>query len=81
MMEMGQLKELKYKDWSDRADEVLFNKEAIEITEGEVDEVTVSYRVVFHLRDMEGFTNHEVTKNWDFLFLMSSLGFTEQGFS
>jgi DNA-directed RNA polymerase specialized sigma24 family protein len=48
------------KDWSDRPDEVLFSKEVMEIIGKAVNELPVAYRVVFHLRDVEGFTNHEI---------------------
>jgi RNA polymerase sigma-70 factor, ECF subfamily len=50
------------KDWSDRADEVLLSKEAMEIMEKVVRGLPVSYRVVFHLRDVEGLTNPEMAK-------------------
>ncbi len=63
MMKMGLLKELKYKDWSDRPDELLFSREAMEIIEKAASELPVDYRVVFHLRDVEGLSNEEAAKN------------------
>jgi RNA polymerase sigma-70 factor, ECF subfamily len=60
--EDGAFKGVEIKDWSDRPDEVLQSKEAMEIIEGAVNELPVAHRVVFHLRDVEGLTNHEVSK-------------------
>ena len=56
------LKGVEIKDWSDRPDEVLLSKEVMEIIESEVNKLPVSYRVVFHLRDVEGLTNSDVAK-------------------
>jgi RNA polymerase sigma-70 factor, ECF subfamily len=56
------LKGVEIKDWSDRPDEVLLNKEVMEIIEKAVDELPVPYRAVFHLRDVEGLTDHETAK-------------------
>lgn len=50
------------KDWTDRPDEALFNKEAMENIETAVGELPESYRVVFHLRDVEGFSNEETAE-------------------
>lgn len=47
------------KDWTNRPDEALFNKEAMEEIEAAVGELPESYRVVFHLRDIEGLSNEE----------------------
>jgi len=50
-----------YKDWSSRPDIIIFNKEAIIIIEKAINELPESYRTVFHLRDIEGLTNEEVS--------------------
>jgi RNA polymerase sigma-70 factor (ECF subfamily) len=50
------------KDWTNRPDEVLFNKEAMEKIEAAVGELSESYRVVFHLRDIEGLSNEEAAE-------------------
>ena len=60
--EDGALRGVEMKDWSDRPDEVLLSREVMEIIEKSVDELPVAYRVVFHLKDVEGLTNHEVAK-------------------
>ena len=60
--EDGMLKSVEAKDWSDRADEVLFNKEVMEIIEKAVSELPELYRIDFHLRDVKRFTNQEVPK-------------------
>jgi RNA polymerase sigma-70 factor (ECF subfamily) len=53
---------IRYKDWSSRPDLAIFSKEATEIIEKSVNELPESYRVVFHLRDVEGLSNEEVSK-------------------
>jgi RNA polymerase sigma-70 factor (ECF subfamily) len=58
--EDGMLKVMK--DWSDRPDDVLLNREVLEIIEKAVNESPLPYRVVFHVRDVEGLTNHEVAE-------------------
>jgi RNA polymerase sigma-70 factor, ECF subfamily len=60
--EDGAFKGVETKDWGDRPDEVLQSKEAMEIIEKAVNELPVHHRVVFHLRDVEGFTSQEVAK-------------------
>jgi RNA polymerase sigma-70 factor (ECF subfamily) len=50
------------KDWSDKPEEVLLSKEAINIIERAIDELPEPYRIVFHLRDIEGLSNEEVAK-------------------
>jgi RNA polymerase sigma-70 factor (ECF subfamily) len=50
------------KDWADRPDKVLFSKEALDIIEKAVNQLPESYRVVFHLRDVEGLSNEEVAE-------------------
>ncbi|HSE83390.1 MAG TPA: sigma-70 family RNA polymerase sigma factor [Thermodesulfobacteriota bacterium] len=63
--EYGTLEGIQIKDWSKLPDEVLLSKEAMEVIEGAVNELPLSYRVVFHLRDVEGLTNPEVAKVLD----------------
>jgi RNA polymerase sigma-70 factor (ECF subfamily) len=60
--EDGTLKGVEVKDWSDRPDEALLNKEEMEIIERAVNELPVPYRAVFHLRDVEGLTDYETAK-------------------
>ena len=50
-----------YKDWSSRPDIIIFSKEAISIIEKAINEIPESYRTVFHLRDIEGLSNEEVS--------------------
>lgn len=50
------------RDWTNRPDEALFNKEAIEKIEAAVGELSESYRVVFHLRDIEGLSSEETAE-------------------
>jgi len=58
----GVLEGVEAKDWSGRPDEILLNKEAMEIIENAVNELPELYRIVFHLRDVEGLTNPEVAR-------------------
>ena len=53
---------IKNKDWSSRPDLVIFSKEALGIIENAVNELPESYRVVFHLRDIEGLSNEGVSE-------------------
>ncbi len=53
---------VKAKDWSNRPDEALLSKEAIEIIEKAVNELPESYRVIFHLSDIEGLSNEETAE-------------------
>jgi RNA polymerase sigma-70 factor (ECF subfamily) len=48
------------KDWSGRPDKALLSKEAIETIEKAIGELPEPYRVVFHLRDVEGLSNEEI---------------------
>ncbi|SRR5579884_241457 len=59
-VEDGTLKVIK--DWSDSPDEALLSKEVMEIIERAVNELPMHYRIVFHLRDVEGLSNVEVVK-------------------
>src|SRR5713101_3337373 len=60
--EDGVLKGVEIKDWSDRPDEVLLSKEAMEVIERALNELPVLYRIVFHLVDVEGHSNEETAE-------------------
>lgn len=60
--EDGTLKGVQIEDWSDRPDEMFLSKEVMEIIEKIVNELPISYRVVFHLRDVEGLTDYDTAK-------------------
>src|SRR5574341_1417119 len=49
-------------DLGKRPDELLLSQEGMEIIERAVNQLPLAYRVVFHLRDVEGLTNQEVAK-------------------
>jgi RNA polymerase sigma-70 factor, ECF subfamily len=53
---------VKVKDWSNRPDKALLSKEAMETIEKAVNELPESYRVVFHLGDIEGLSNEETAE-------------------
>lgn len=63
--EHGALSGVRIKDWSDRPDELLLSKEGMEIIERAVNGLPVAYRIVFHLRDIEGLTTKEVANVLD----------------
>lgn len=48
-----------HKDWSSRPDIIIYNKEALKIIDDTINELPESYRIVFHLRDIEGLSNEE----------------------
>lgn len=58
--ENGMLSEILLKDWSYSPDEIFAGKEGMEIIERAIDELPEKYRIVFHLRDIEGLSNEEV---------------------
>jgi RNA polymerase sigma-70 factor, ECF subfamily len=60
--EDGVLKGVEIKDWSDRPDEVLLSKEAMEMIGKVLNQLPVPYRIVVHPRDVEELTNHEVAE-------------------
>lgn len=60
--EDGNLTGVASKDWSDRPDELLLGREGMEMIENAVNELPPTYRVVFHLRDVEGLSNEEAAK-------------------
>jgi RNA polymerase sigma-70 factor (ECF subfamily) len=53
---------IKSKDWSNRPDIILFSKEAIEIIDNAVSKLPEKYRIVFHLKDIEGLSNEEISE-------------------
>ena len=60
--ESGALKGIQLKDWSDRPDDALLNREGMEIIEKALSELPEHTRIVFHLRDIDGFSNKEVAE-------------------
>lgn len=56
---------IRSKDWSSRPDIVIYSKEAMKIIEDAVNELPESFRVVFHLRDIEGLSNEESSRILD----------------
>lgn len=51
-----------HKDWSSRPDIVIHIREALEILDNAINELPEKYRIVFHLRDVEGLSNEEVSE-------------------
>ena len=58
----GALHRIEDKDWSSRPDKALLSEESLEIIERAIEELPEPYRVVFILRDIEGFSNEEVAE-------------------
>ena len=58
----GNLSGFEKKDWSYSIDKIFLDREAMEQIEKAVSELPEKYRVVFHLRDVEGLSNPEVGK-------------------
>jgi RNA polymerase sigma-70 factor, ECF subfamily len=56
---------IKAKDWSSRPDILIFRKKGLELIEKAINELPESYRVVFHLRDVEGLSNEEISNILD----------------
>ncbi len=56
----GMLSEILLRDWSSSPDEIFAGKEGIEVIERAIDGLPDKYRIVFHLRDIEGLSNEEV---------------------
>jgi len=56
---------IRSKDWSSRPDIVIYSKESMKIIEDAVNELPESFRVVFHLRDIEGLSNEESSRILD----------------
>lgn len=49
-------------DWSERPDVVNLAKEAMDVIESAMQELSETHLIVLHLRDIEGFTNGEVSE-------------------
>src|SRR5574341_2661854 len=58
----GVINGIQIRDWSNRPDELLLSREGMDLIEKSVNELPIPYRLVFHLRDVEGLTNQEVAK-------------------
>lgn len=61
-IESGALDRLKANDWINIPEGVLLSPEGIETIKRIVNELPELYRLVFHLRDGEGLTNHDAAK-------------------
>jgi len=58
--ENGSLVGVTLGDWSNIPEDLLIEKEGMEILENAVNELPEKYKIVFHLRDVEGLSNEEV---------------------
>ncbi len=56
----GVLEGIKDKDWSDTPDNKLLSNEGVEIIEKAIGELPEDYRIVFHMKDVEGLTSKEI---------------------
>jgi RNA polymerase sigma-70 factor, ECF subfamily len=56
---------IKAKDWSSRPDFLIFSKEGLGLIEKAINELPETYRVVFHLSDVEGLSNEEISNILD----------------
>jgi RNA polymerase sigma-70 factor (ECF subfamily) len=56
---------IKAKDWSSRPDLLILRKEGLQLIEKAINELPESYRVVFHLKDVEGLSNEEISNILD----------------
>ena len=56
---------VKAKDWSGRPDFLILRKEGRELIEKAINELPESYRVVFHLKDVGGLSNEEISNILD----------------
>jgi RNA polymerase sigma-70 factor (ECF subfamily) len=52
---------IKAKDWSSRLHSIILGKEAVELIEKAINDLPESYGVVFHLRDVGGLSNDEIS--------------------
>ncbi|MCI0454070.1 MAG: sigma-70 family RNA polymerase sigma factor [Candidatus Dadabacteria bacterium] len=59
----GVLEGTELNDLSNRPDELFLTHEGMETIETAVNQLPLPYRIVFHLRDVEGLTNQEVAKS------------------
>jgi RNA polymerase sigma-70 factor (ECF subfamily) len=58
----GVLEGAELNDLGKMPDELVLSQEGMEVIERAVNQLPLAYRVVFHLRDVEGLTNQEVAK-------------------
>jgi RNA polymerase sigma-70 factor, ECF subfamily len=58
--EKGILSEISLKDWSYSPDEIFAGKEGMEVIDRAINELPEKYKIVFHLREIEGLSNEEV---------------------
>ncbi len=56
----GRLQRVAIKDWSYIPEELINFDEILELIENLVSELPISYRIVFHLRDVERLSDHEI---------------------
>jgi RNA polymerase sigma-70 factor (ECF subfamily) len=56
---------VKAKDLSSRPDFLIFRKERRELIEKAINELPESYRVVYHLKEVEGLSNEEISNILD----------------
>lgn len=61
-MEAGALSGMQTRNWCRRPDDMVISREWMERIEKALGELPAAYRVVFHLRDIEGFSNLEAAK-------------------
>ncbi|NIP30929.1 MAG: sigma-70 family RNA polymerase sigma factor [Candidatus Dadabacteria bacterium] len=60
--ESGNLADIHLKDASEIPDKNALRKEAIELMDKAINELPAKYRKIFHLRDIEGLSNQEVSE-------------------
>ena len=58
----GVLEGVEDKDWSSAPDDQLLNREGTDKIEKAIDELPEDYRIVFHMKDVEGMTSKEIAK-------------------
>jgi len=58
--ENGSLVGVTLKDWSNIPEDLLIEREGMEILENAVNQLPEKYKIVIHLRDVEGLSNEEV---------------------
>jgi len=58
----GVLEGVQDKDWSDIPDYKLLSLEGTQLIENAIDELPEEYKIVFHMKDVEGLTSKEIAK-------------------
>lgn len=58
----GALEGVAEKDWSERPDSKLIGEEGSRLIEKAIGELPEEYRIVFHMKDVEGLTSKEIAK-------------------